>query len=46
MPPNAAFLEGSAADVLAVESIELDLLVTGSRRYGPSTAVLGVRHMH
>ncbi len=38
--PEGRFLEGSAAEVLAGESTELDLLVTGSRRYGPRTAVL------
>ena len=34
------FLEGSAGEVLAQESAELDLLVTGSRGYGPRRAVL------
>jgi nucleotide-binding universal stress UspA family protein len=38
--PESRFLEGSAAKVLAAESAELDLLVTGSRRYGPRAAVL------
>jgi nucleotide-binding universal stress UspA family protein len=38
--PEGRFLEGSAAELLAGESTELDLLVTGSRRYGPRTAVL------
>jgi nucleotide-binding universal stress UspA family protein len=38
--PEGRFLEGSAADLLAAESSELDLLVTGSRRYGPRAAVL------
>jgi nucleotide-binding universal stress UspA family protein len=38
--PERRFLEGSAAKVLAAESAELDLLVTGSRRYGPRAAVL------
>ena len=40
------FLEGSAAELLAAESTELDLLVTGSRRYGPRAAVLlgGMTH--
>jgi nucleotide-binding universal stress UspA family protein len=38
--PEGRFLEGSAAELLAAESTELDLLVTGSRRYGPRTAVL------
>jgi nucleotide-binding universal stress UspA family protein len=39
-PTEGRFLEGSAAEVLASETIELDLLVTGSRRYGPRAAVL------
>ena len=34
------FLEGSAAEALAAESADLDLLVTGSRGYGPRAAVL------
>jgi nucleotide-binding universal stress UspA family protein len=34
------FLEGSPGAVLAEESAELDLLVTGSRGYGPRAAVL------
>ena len=34
------FLEGPAAELLTAESTELDLLVTGSRRYGPRAAVL------
>jgi nucleotide-binding universal stress UspA family protein len=38
--PEGRFLEGSAAELLAAESTELDLLVTGSRRYGPRMAVL------
>jgi nucleotide-binding universal stress UspA family protein len=38
--PEGRFLEGSATGLLAGESTELDLLVTGSRRYGPRTAVL------
>ena len=38
--PEGRFLVGSAAELLAGESTELDLLVTGSRRYGPRTAVL------
>jgi nucleotide-binding universal stress UspA family protein len=38
--PEGRFLEGSAAELLAAESAELDLLVTGSRRYGPRMAVL------
>ena len=38
--PEGRFLEGPAAELLAAESTELDVLVTGSRRYGPRTAVL------
>jgi nucleotide-binding universal stress UspA family protein len=38
--PEGRFLEGSAAELLAAESTDLDLLVTGSRRYGPRAAVL------
>jgi nucleotide-binding universal stress UspA family protein len=34
------FLEGPPGEVLATESAELDLLVTGSRGYGPRAAVL------
>jgi nucleotide-binding universal stress UspA family protein len=34
------FLDGSPGEVLARESAELDLLLTGSRGYGPRTAVL------
>ncbi len=34
------FGEGSAAELLTAEINELDLLVTGSRRYGPRAAVL------
>ncbi len=34
------FLEGSPSDVLARESADLDLLVIGSRGFGPSGAVL------
>jgi nucleotide-binding universal stress UspA family protein len=34
------FLEGSAGVVLATESADLDLLVSGSRGYGPHAAVL------
>jgi nucleotide-binding universal stress UspA family protein len=34
------FLEGSPSAVLAAESADLDLLVTGSRGYGPRAAVL------
>ena len=38
--PECRFLEGSAAELLTAESTELDLLVTGSRGYGPRAAVL------
>jgi nucleotide-binding universal stress UspA family protein len=34
------FLEGSARELLAAESADLDLLVTGSRGYGPRAAIL------
>jgi nucleotide-binding universal stress UspA family protein len=34
------FLEGSAGEALAAESGDIDLLVTGSRGYGPRAAVL------
>jgi nucleotide-binding universal stress UspA family protein len=34
------FLEGPAAELLTAESAELDVLVTGSRTYGPRAAVL------
>lgn len=34
------FLEGSAGDILVEQSAELDVLVTGSRGYGPRAAVL------
>ena len=34
------FLEGAAGELLAKESAELDLMVTGSRGYGPHAAVL------
>jgi nucleotide-binding universal stress UspA family protein len=34
------FLEGSAGEALAEESADLDLLVVGSRGYGPRSAVL------
>jgi nucleotide-binding universal stress UspA family protein len=34
------FLDGSPGEALAEESAELDLLVTGSRGYGPRAAVL------
>jgi nucleotide-binding universal stress UspA family protein len=37
---DGVFETGSAADVLAAHSAELDLLVTGSRGYGPLGAVL------
>ena len=37
---DGRFLEGKPGDVLAKESAELDLLVTGSRGYGPRAAVL------
>lgn len=37
---EARLLEGSPGDVLAQESADLDLLVTGSRGYGPRAAVL------
>ena len=37
---DGRFLEGSPEHVLAEESAELDLLVTGSRGYGPRAAVL------
>jgi nucleotide-binding universal stress UspA family protein len=37
---EARFLEGSAVEVLSEESEDLDLLVTGSRGYGPRAAVL------
>jgi nucleotide-binding universal stress UspA family protein len=37
---EATFLEGPPGEVLAQESTELDLLVTGSRGYGPRAAVL------
>jgi nucleotide-binding universal stress UspA family protein len=37
---EARLLEGSPGDVLAEESADLDLLVTGSRGYGPRAAVL------
>ena len=37
---DGRFLEGSPGEVLATESAELDLLVTGSRGYGPRAAVL------
>jgi nucleotide-binding universal stress UspA family protein len=37
---DARLLEGSAGDVLAEQSAELDMLVTGSRGYGPRAAVL------
>ncbi len=34
------FVDGSADDVLVAESAEVDLLVVGSRGYGPVGAVL------
>jgi nucleotide-binding universal stress UspA family protein len=37
---EARFIEGSPGEVLARESDELDLLITGSRGYGPRAAVL------
>ena len=37
---DGRFLEGPPGDVLAEQSAELDLLVTGSRGYGPRAAVL------
>lgn len=37
---DGRFLEGPPGDVLTEESAELDLLVTGSRGYGPRAAVL------
>jgi nucleotide-binding universal stress UspA family protein len=37
---EGSFLEGPPGEVLAKESAELDLLVTGSRGYGPRAAVL------
>jgi nucleotide-binding universal stress UspA family protein len=37
---EGSFQEGAPGDVLAKESTELDLLVTGSRGYGPRAAVL------
>ena len=37
---EARFLEGPPGEVLAQESTDLDLLVTGSRGYGPRAAVL------
>jgi nucleotide-binding universal stress UspA family protein len=36
----ARVLEGRPADVLCAESLRLDLLVCGSRAYGPATSVL------
>jgi nucleotide-binding universal stress UspA family protein len=41
-PPETEgrFLEGSPAEILAAQSAELDLLVSGSRGYGPGAAVL------
>ena len=37
---DARFLDGAPGEVLAAESGDLDLLVTGSRGYGPRAAVL------
>jgi nucleotide-binding universal stress UspA family protein len=37
---ESRLLEGSAGEVLAAESTDLDLLVTGARGYGPRAAVL------
>jgi nucleotide-binding universal stress UspA family protein len=37
---DGALLQGDAATVLAQQSRELDLLVTGSRGYGPARAAL------
>lgn len=37
---EGSFLEGTAGEVLVEQSAELDLLVTGSRGYGPRAAVL------
>lgn len=37
---EGVFLEGSAVDVLIEQSQELDLLIAGSRGYGPLSAVL------
>jgi nucleotide-binding universal stress UspA family protein len=34
------FVEGSAAEVLVAQSDDLDLLIAGSRGYGPRAAVL------
>jgi nucleotide-binding universal stress UspA family protein len=44
--PEGVFRSGAAAAVLAAQSHELDLLVLGSRGYGPLRAVLlgGVSH--
>jgi nucleotide-binding universal stress UspA family protein len=40
LPIEGRLLEGTAGDVLASESADLDLLVTGARGYGPRAAVL------
>ena len=40
VPAEGRFVEGSADDVLRGESADLDLLVVGSRGYGPLGAVL------
>jgi nucleotide-binding universal stress UspA family protein len=37
---DGRFLEGITAELLGDETAELDLIVTGSRRYGPWAAVL------
>lgn len=37
---DGRFLEGTTIELLADETAELDLIVTGSRRYGPWAAVL------
>jgi nucleotide-binding universal stress UspA family protein len=39
-PAEGRLLEGSAGEILATESADLDLLVTGARGYGPRAAVL------
>jgi nucleotide-binding universal stress UspA family protein len=46
LPVEGRFLEGSAGQVLARESADLDLLITGSRGYGPHAAVLLGSTMH
>ena len=37
---ESRFVEGSADDVLVAESAEVDLMIVGSRGYGPVGAVL------